>query len=58
MRLRVSAGFRTSPIKTKASPGRDVEQAPLASLGRAADGYLPRPGGNKRKKKAARHGDH
>lgn len=57
MRLRVSAGFRVSPVMVKASPGRDVEQAPLASLGRAADGYLPRPGGNKRKKKAARHGD-
>jgi hypothetical protein len=58
MRLLVSAGFRTSAIMVKASPGRDVEQAPLASLGRAADDHKPRPGGNKRKKKAARHGDH
>jgi hypothetical protein len=51
MRLRISAGFKTSPITVKKSPGRDVEQAPLASLSRAAD--VQRPGGNRRKKKAA-----
>ena len=53
MRLRISTGFRTSPITVKKSPGRDVAQAPLASLGRAADDYKPRPGGKRRKKKAA-----
>ena len=51
MRLRLSTGFMTSPITVKKSPGRDVAQAPLASLGRAADGYLQRPGGKKRKKR-------
>jgi hypothetical protein len=53
MRLRISAGFKTSSITVKKSPGRDVVQAPLASLSRAADDHKLRPGGNRRKKKAA-----
>jgi len=49
--IRVSAGFRTSAIMVKASSRVGVEQAPLASLGRAADEPLPARGDSSPKRK-------
>jgi len=49
--IRVSAGFRAGRTITKASSRLGVEQAPLASLSRAAGDPLPSRGDSTPKKR-------